>query len=69
MTPRHLPTRPVRRTTAHMAWGMLALSCSLALAGCSFPTDTPLHVTDVARAVLPGRDVAGRVGYPDGRSP
>jgi hypothetical protein len=62
-------TRP-RRTRRH---GPSYLACALAVAGglaisgCSVATDTPLHVTDVARAVVPGKDILGKVGYPDGR--
>lgn len=51
----------------HLALVASAIAGALAVSGCSIATDTPLHVTDVARAVTPGHDILGKVGYPDGR--
>ncbi len=56
-----------RRYWPHLALGAFAVAGALAVSGCSITTDTPLHVTDVARAVTPGHDILGKVSYPDGK--
>lgn len=60
-------TRDARRPWRRLALGASAVVGALAASGCSIATDTPLHVTDVVRAVTPGHDIVGKVGYPDGK--
>lgn len=55
-----------RRRRPGLALVAFAAAGTLTVSGCSIATDTPLHVSDVARAVTPGHDILGKVGFPDG---
>ena len=67
--PSGTPTTGARALRRRRRWalGGSVVCLALGVSGCSFATDTPLHVVDVARAVTPGQGITGKVGYPDGR--
>jgi hypothetical protein len=58
---------PLRRHRCLFVLGSFVAAGALSLSGCGFAVDTPLHVTRVPRAVTPGQDIFGKVGYPDGK--